>query len=109
MKPNAPAADRAVRVTRREFIGRASLLGAGLVASATLTRWAHAGKAQRITILHTADIHAQLEVHDEFFYEGGKAVFKRRGAEKSKRGRREIRVFAAFDETTHQLYKVSVS
>jgi 2',3'-cyclic-nucleotide 2'-phosphodiesterase (5'-nucleotidase family) len=79
MKPNAPAGERAVRVTRRDFIGRAGVLGAGLVANATIARWAHAGKAQRITILHTADMHAQLEVHDEFFYEGGKAVFKRRG------------------------------
>ena len=39
----------------------------------------NAGKAQRITILHTSDIHAQLEVHDELFWENGKPVFKRRG------------------------------
>src|SRR6266566_2746121 len=38
-----------------------------------------AGKAQHITILHTADIHAQLEIHDEFFYEGGRPAFRRRG------------------------------
>jgi 2',3'-cyclic-nucleotide 2'-phosphodiesterase (5'-nucleotidase family) len=38
-----------------------------------------AGRAQHITILHTADIHAQLDVHDEFFWENGKPVFKRRG------------------------------
>jgi len=38
-----------------------------------------AGKAQHITILHTTDIHAQLEIHDEFFSENGKTVFKRRG------------------------------
>ena len=37
------------------------------------------GSAQHITILHTSDIHAQLDIHDEFFYEGGKPVFKRRG------------------------------
>src|SRR6266508_5155231 len=37
------------------------------------------GKAQHITILHTADIHAQLEIHDEFFYEGGRPAFRRRG------------------------------
>src|SRR4029450_490203 len=36
-------------------------------------------RAQHITILHTADIHAQLDVHDEFFWEHGKPVFKRRG------------------------------
>ena len=37
------------------------------------------GKAQHITILHTADIHAQLEIHDEFFYEKGRPAFRRRG------------------------------
>jgi 2',3'-cyclic-nucleotide 2'-phosphodiesterase (5'-nucleotidase family) len=37
------------------------------------------GKAQRITNLHTSDIHAQLDIHDEFFYEAGKPSFKRRG------------------------------
>jgi sulfur-oxidizing protein SoxB len=37
------------------------------------------GKAQRITLLHTTDIHGQINVHDEFFWEGGKAVFKKRG------------------------------
>jgi 2',3'-cyclic-nucleotide 2'-phosphodiesterase (5'-nucleotidase family) len=49
--------------------------------AAELTRSAtvQAGKAQRITILHTTDIHAQLEIHDEFFYEQGRPVFKRRG------------------------------
>lgn len=37
------------------------------------------GKAKRITLLHTADIHAQLYTHDEFFWEKGKAVYKKRG------------------------------
>jgi len=37
------------------------------------------GKAQHLTILHTSDIHAQLEIHDEFFYERGRPVFRRRG------------------------------
>jgi S-sulfosulfanyl-L-cysteine sulfohydrolase len=110
MKSNAPAGhqpassgsgvsvdastDRTARITRRDFIGRAGLLGVGFAANAATARWVHAnasaeemarteavrtGKARQITILHTADIHAQLEVHDEFFYESGKAVFKRRG------------------------------
>ena len=43
------------------------------------SRAVRAGRAQHITILHTADIHAQLDVHDEFFWEQGKPVFKRRG------------------------------
>jgi 2',3'-cyclic-nucleotide 2'-phosphodiesterase (5'-nucleotidase family) len=37
------------------------------------------GKAKRITLLHTTDIHGQVNVHDEFFWEQGKAVFKKRG------------------------------
>ena len=37
------------------------------------------GKAQRITLLHTSDIHGQINVHDEFFWEDDKAVFKKRG------------------------------
>lgn len=36
------------------------------------------GKAQRFTILHTSDIHGQLDIHDEFFYENGKPVYKKR-------------------------------
>src|SRR5688572_3997798 len=37
------------------------------------------GKAQRFTILHTSDIHGQLDIHDEFFMENGKPVYKKRG------------------------------
>jgi S-sulfosulfanyl-L-cysteine sulfohydrolase len=37
------------------------------------------GKARVMTILHTADIHAQLLTHDEFFIENGKPVYKKRG------------------------------
>lgn len=37
------------------------------------------GKATIVSLLHTADIHAQLLVHDEFFIENGKPVFKKRG------------------------------
>ena len=37
------------------------------------------GKAQKITLLHTTDIHGQINVHDEFFMENGKPVFKKRG------------------------------
>ena len=43
------------------------------------SRAVRAGRAQHLTILHTADIHAQLDVHAEFFWEKGKPVFKRRG------------------------------
>src|SRR5438067_1488525 len=37
------------------------------------------GKVQHISLLHTADIHGQINVHDEFFWENGKAVFRKRG------------------------------
>jgi 2',3'-cyclic-nucleotide 2'-phosphodiesterase (5'-nucleotidase family) len=77
---------------RREFIkriGRIAVNGAAPVlialprsagaAAITQSRAVRAGRAQRITILHTADIHAQLDVHDDFFWEQGKPVFRRRG------------------------------
>src|SRR6266705_4362914 len=53
--------------------GRAE--AADLAGSQAVTK----GKAQHITVLHTSDIHAQLEIHDEFFYEEGRPVFRRRG------------------------------
>jgi len=37
------------------------------------------GKATVVTMLHTADIHGQLLVHDEFFIEEGKTIYKKRG------------------------------
>jgi 2',3'-cyclic-nucleotide 2'-phosphodiesterase (5'-nucleotidase family) len=37
------------------------------------------GKVQHISLLHTSDIHGQINVHDEFFWENGKAVFRKRG------------------------------
>ena len=37
------------------------------------------GKASLITLLHTADIHSQLLVHDELFIESNKTVYKKRG------------------------------
>jgi S-sulfosulfanyl-L-cysteine sulfohydrolase len=33
----------------------------------------------KITLLYTTDIHAQLLPHDEFFWENGQAVYKKRG------------------------------
>ena len=37
------------------------------------------GKAAMVSLLHTADIHSQLMIHDEFFIENGKPVYKKRG------------------------------
>jgi sulfur-oxidizing protein SoxB len=37
------------------------------------------GKVQTLTLLHTADIHSQLDIHDEFFIENKNPVYKKRG------------------------------
>ena len=81
-------------VGRRGFLRRLGRIGAGLGAGPVLARWlqgngdaaeaaqdraVRGGRAQHLTILHTADIHAQLDIHDEFFWEDGKPVFRRRG------------------------------
>lgn len=81
--------------SRREFLKNASLAGlafTGLpqVAGAAAgddhhekemlrNRAVQSGKAKRITLLHTADIHGQLYTHDEFFWENDKPVYKKRG------------------------------
>jgi S-sulfosulfanyl-L-cysteine sulfohydrolase len=81
--------------SRRDFIRKMALGGAmlsgvpqfGALHSHGVNRddeWKHSaalndGKAKKITLLHTADIHAQLYTHDEFFWEKGKAVYKKRG------------------------------
>jgi len=78
--------------SRREFLtdiasvgtGLAPALAFGLQGRAAAARLASSqavrnGRAQHITILHTADIHAQLEPHAEFFYQDGRPTFKRRG------------------------------
>jgi sulfur-oxidizing protein SoxB len=64
------------QLSRRAFLKRASAIG--VAAGPTLTSCRH-GRVEHLTILHTTDIHAQLDPHDEFFYENGRAVFKRRG------------------------------
>jgi S-sulfosulfanyl-L-cysteine sulfohydrolase len=83
-----------IDVTRREFIKRLQRIAVRLSAVPVLarsrqrtadameiaqSRTIRAGRAPHITILHTADIHAQLDAHAEFFWENGKPVFKRRG------------------------------
>jgi S-sulfosulfanyl-L-cysteine sulfohydrolase len=80
--------------SRRDFIKYAGLGLAGLGLAPALTYWLQdehkikeiiknpalaKGKAQRFTILHTSDMHGQLDVHDEFFWENGKPAFKKRG------------------------------
>lgn len=79
---------------RRDFIRYAGLGAIGLGLGPAISYWLQEegkineiiknpaivkGKAQRYTILHTSDIHGQLDIHDEFFWENGKPVFKKRG------------------------------
>ena len=81
------------RFQRREMLRAFSALGAGLamgpvvaLAAAsdrrdelTKSRAVLSGRTSKFTILHTADIHAQLQTHDEFFYENRRAVYRKRG------------------------------
>lgn len=81
-------------ISRKEFLRKLGAATAGLgllpVTSMAITEPGKAaeldksvslktGKATKITLLHTSDIHGQVNVHDEFFWENGKAVFKKRG------------------------------
>ena len=61
---------------RRDFIKAGAIAGAGLALPPGMLRQ---GQVQHLTILHTSDIHGQLETHDEFFWEDGRAVFRKRG------------------------------
>jgi 2',3'-cyclic-nucleotide 2'-phosphodiesterase (5'-nucleotidase family) len=83
------------RPRRREFLRELGRAGAGLGLVPVLlphsldgradardiaqSRAVRPGSARHITILHTADIHAQLDIHDELFWENGAPVFRRRG------------------------------
>ena len=75
------------RNTRRDFLKKTTLAGLGTTlagVAAALPAATSASKERmeepnRFTILYSADIHAQLNTHDEFFWENGKAVYKRRG------------------------------
>lgn len=65
--------------SRREFLTRIASAGTGLGSALAASLPVRRSTAEHITILHTADLHAQLDSHDEFFYEAGKPVFRRRG------------------------------
>lgn len=80
---------------RRTFLKQASTMGLGLAFGTKVayglsnddstirdiekSESIRKGKAQHFTILHTSDIHAQLDTHDEFFLENGSPVYKKRG------------------------------
>lgn len=78
---------------RRDFLKKSALVGLGTVLSpvtnavastieqkelTTNVELTPSGK-QTVTVLITTDIHSQLNTHDEFFWENGKAVYKKRG------------------------------
>jgi 2',3'-cyclic-nucleotide 2'-phosphodiesterase (5'-nucleotidase family) len=44
-----------------------------------LNEYYDADKPQTISILQTTDVHCQIHPHDEFFWENGKAVFRKTG------------------------------
>ena len=69
--------------SRRTFLKQSAslLIGSELLWSPVLRKSVKrlSEKTTRITLLHTSDIHGQLQVHDEFFWENEKAVFRKRG------------------------------
>jgi sulfur-oxidizing protein SoxB len=80
--------------SRREFLRKMSVMALGGIAAPILANansistgarlfgksvTVGAGKATIATILHTADLHAQLHTHDEFFIEDGQVTYKKRG------------------------------
>lgn len=74
--------------SRRTFLKKTALAGLGtsLAGAAgavpltdTLLKETTVAASSQFTILYTSDIHAQLNTHDEFFWENGKAVYRKRG------------------------------
>jgi 2',3'-cyclic-nucleotide 2'-phosphodiesterase (5'-nucleotidase family) len=72
--------------TRRDFLKKAALAGAGstlgtsaIASSLTEEKKEETALPGRFTILYTSDIHAQLNTHDEFFWENEKPVYRKRG------------------------------
>ncbi len=74
---------------RRDFLKHSLLSSFGLMLGSKEISENHNIETQRttgvvshnqaITILITSDIHAQIHTHDEFFWENGKAVYRKRG------------------------------
>jgi sulfur-oxidizing protein SoxB len=72
---------------RREFLKRSALAGLAAtvqlpfnaIASENKQEADHNNKRNRLTLLITADLHAQINTHDEFFWENGQPVYRKRG------------------------------
>lgn len=86
--------DKELHSSRRNFLKKSAALGLGVAVAPMLHLNAEesaaskvemlnavsgAAGSKKITLLYTSDIHAQLHTHDEFFWEQGKAVYKKRG------------------------------
>lgn len=82
------------RITRRDLLRAAGATGltlglspivSGLAGNEALagevgrSKAVQRGSAKHLTILQTTDIHAQLNTHDEFFWENNRAVYRKRG------------------------------
>ena len=77
------------RNSRRDFLKKSTFAGIGIPLAGVATAMACTSDESKIvpaienpnhfTLLITSDIHAQLHTHDEFFWENGKAVYKKRG------------------------------
>jgi S-sulfosulfanyl-L-cysteine sulfohydrolase len=74
--------------SRRDFLKKTTLAGigtslAGVAAAIPVatgeTKEPAPVASNHFTILYTSDMHAQLHTHDEFFWENGKAVYRKRG------------------------------
>ncbi len=84
---------------RRSFLKNAAVLGMGIPGALSLSSNANASEingalgftsnsnpttfdkhsSNEFSIFITTDLHAQIHTHDEFFWEQGKAVYKKRG------------------------------
>jgi len=71
---------------RRDFLKFSALAGLATTVQLPFAGQALANDADkktvppnRLTLLITSDLHAQLNTHDEFFWENGKAVYRKRG------------------------------
>jgi S-sulfosulfanyl-L-cysteine sulfohydrolase len=84
---------------RRSFLKNAAVLGIGIPSAMSISSNASAGENKSVhnvdkniikngidtpssdefSIFITTDLHAQIHTHDEFFWEDGKAIYKKRG------------------------------
>lgn len=74
--------------SRRDFLKKTTMAGIGtslagvaaaIPAATDETKVPLPAASNRFTILYTSDIHAQLNTHDEFFWENGKSIYRKRG------------------------------